>query len=371
LNPRRPETPDVAGLATGDARGRGRPLNRRLVLARRPSATLVADEDFVLEELAVAPLDDGEVLVRTELLSLDPSQRGWLDDTPSYVPPVALGETMRGMGAGVVIESRDPRMPVGTSVLGGLGWQELAVARPGAPPGPLALRAVPEGLTPQVALNVTGVTGLAAYFGLLEVGRPEAGDVVVVSGAAGATGATVGQLARIHGARAVGIAGGPEKCAKLVSDLGFAAAIDYRNEDVAERLAELAPDGIDIFYDNVGGAVLDAALANLAHGATVVIGGAIAVRYPADDRPPDGIRNLPQLMIRSARMEGFTLGGFAARFPIAYDRLAAWTREGRLRTVEDVHEGPLEAAPATLRRLFEGRNQGKQLLALTPPRPPR
>jgi hypothetical protein len=335
-----------------------------MVLARRPSTTLVADEDFALEELAVPPIDEGEVLVRTELLSLDPSQRGWLDDVPSYVPPVRLGETMRGVGAGTVIESRNPQMPVGTSVLGALGWQELAITRPGAPAGPLALRPVPEGLTPQVALNVTGVTGLAAYFGLLEVGRPKAGDVVVVSGAAGATGATVGQLARIHGARAIGIAGGPEKCAMLVSDLGFAAAIDYRTEDVGERLAHLAPEGINVFYDNVGGAVLDAALANLAHGASVVIGGAIAARYPADDRPPDGIRNVPLLMIRSARMEGFTLGGFAARFATAYVRLAAWTREGRIVTVEDVQEGPLEAAPATLRRLFEGRNRGKQLLRL-------
>jgi NADPH-dependent curcumin reductase CurA len=339
-------------------------MNRRMVVARRPSATLVADEDFAIEELTVPPLDEGEVLVRTEVLSLDPSQRGWLDDVPSYMPPVRLGETMRGLGAGTVIESRNPEMPVSTSVLGALGWQELAIARPGAPAGPLALRPVPEGLTPEVALNVTGVTGLAAYFGLLEVGRPKTGDVVVVSGAAGATGATVGQLARIHGARAIGIAGGPKKCAMLVSRLGFAAAIDYRTEDVAQQLADLVPDGINIFYDNVGGAVLDAALANLAHGATVVIGGAIAARYPADDRPPDGIRNLPLLMIRSARMEGFTLGSFMVRFPVAYDRLAAWTREGRIITIEDIQEGPLEAAPATLRRLFEGRNQGKQLLRL-------
>ena len=315
--------------------------------------------------------DTGQIVVAVQWLSLDPSQRGWLDDVPSYLPPVQIGEVMRGIGAGTVVASGDPAVPVGTLVTGGLGWQEYALctsaAENGAAPAEnrvSPVRTVPDGMSAPVALNLLGPAGLAAYFGMVEIGRPQPGQTVLVSGAAGAAGATAAQIAKLAGARVVGIAGGERKCQWLTETLGLEAAIDYREGDLEARIRRLAPDGVDVFYDNVGGAVLDAGLAAIAVGGTIVIGGAIAARYPADDRPAPGIRNLPLLMIRSARMQGFTLGSFADRRDEAYAQLTAWSRAGQIVSRQDVLRGSLLDAPAALRRLFTGENFGKQLLSI-------
>jgi NADPH-dependent curcumin reductase CurA len=333
-------------------------LNRRMVLARRPAAGAIRDEDFRLEAVPLPEPGEGEVVVRVDVLGFDPAQRGWLDAGPSYVEPVRVGDVMRASGIGEVVASRHERWPVGTVVAGLLGWQEHARC------DGRQLWQVPDGIAPGAALGLLGTPGLTAYFGLLEVGRVQAGDVVLVSAAAGATGSVVGQLAKLHGARAIGIAGGPRKCAWLTDVAGFDAAIDYKREDVATRLGELAPDGVDLFYDNVGGAILDAGLLHLAERARVVVCGAISTRYAISDRPPPGVRNLPQLLVKRARMEGFIVLDFRDRHAAARERLAGWLHERRIVTAVDLQRGGIEDAPATLRRLFEGRNLGKQVLEL-------
>lgn len=349
------------------AHGGGRSIaleNRRLVLARRPRG-MVRDGNFELRRSPASVPGPGEILVRVCWLSFDPAQRGWLDEGPSYIPAVAIGETMRATGVGQVIASRNEAFPVGALVSGTFGWQELALSDGGGEIVPVEL--VPEGVSPTAALGVLGTTGMTAYFGMLEVGRPRQGETVVVSGAAGATGSVAGQLAKLRGATVIGIAGGPEKCRWLTEAAGFDAAIDYKNEAVEERLRRLAPAGIDVYYDNVGGSTLDAALAALAHGARVVCCGAISSRFATAAGPPPGIHNLSALIVKSARMQGFILLDYASRFREAKRELGAWLRDGSLIDAEDLRQGSLEDAPATLRRLFEGANLGKQLLQLAEP----
>jgi NADPH-dependent curcumin reductase CurA len=332
------------------------PVNRQWLLARRPRGLVTAD-DFRLVESPVPEPADGEVLVRNLYLSCDPTQRGWIaGDT--YLPAVNIGEVVRSFAAGEVVTSRDPRFRSGQLVQGLFGWQDYALARPGAMSAPSP---VPDGVPIETAMSALGLTGITAYFGLLEVGRPKPGETVVVSGAAGATGSTVGQIARIKGCRAVGIAGGREKCAYLTGELGFDAAIDYKAEDVSARLAETCPDGIDVFFDNVGGDILDAALARLALHGRVVICGAIA-RYN-DTRQAPGPKNYLNLIIRRARMEGFLVLDHMAKAAAAAAELAGWMREGKLKDRVDVQHG-LENAPAALARLFKGENRGKQLVKI-------
>jgi NADPH-dependent curcumin reductase CurA len=331
-------------------------VNRQWLLARRPRGLVTAD-DFRLVESPVPEPADGEVLVRNLYLSCDPTQRGWIaGDT--YLPAVNIGEVVRSFAAGEVVTSRVPRFRPGQLVQGLFGWQDYALARPGAMSAPSP---VPEGVPIETAMSALGLTGLTAYFGLLEVGRPKPGETVVVSGAAGATGSTVGQIARIKGCRAVGIAGGPEKCAYLTGELGFDAAIDYKAEDVSARLAETCPDGIDVFFDNVGGDILDAALARLALHGRIVICGAIS-RYNDRGLSP-GPKNYLNLIVRRARMEGFLVLDHWAKAPAAAAELAGWMREGKLKDRVDVQHG-LENAPAALARLFKGENRGKQLVKI-------
>lgn len=338
--------------------------NRRMVLVRRPVGQL-RDDDFELRSAPMPEPGEGEVVVRVCWLSFDPAQRGWLDDVPSYIPPVQLGEVMRAVGVGQVVAARREGFPVGALVSGTFGWQKYAVSDGGG--AILPLRRVPDGVPPTAVLGILGTTGLTAYFGLLEVGRMRAGDVVLVSGAAGATGSTVGQLAKLKGAaKVIGIAGGPVKCAWLTEVGGYDAAIDYKREDVATRIGELAPDGVNLYYDNVGGAILDAALANLAQAPTVVMGGAISTRFPVDGQGA-GIHNLTTLLVKSGRLQGFILLDFRDRFDEGVEQLGDWLREGRIVAPEDIQRGGLEQAPATLRRLFEGRNLGKQLQQIAEP----
>jgi NADPH-dependent curcumin reductase CurA len=331
--------------------------NRRLVLAQRPSG-LVDDSTLRLESEDLPPLEDGEALVRVRYLSIDPTIRTWMDDAPGYLPPIAIDEVIRGGGIGEIVESRNDAYPVGRLVFGITGWQEYVIADSGA----RAMQLIPEGVPPTVALGVLGLTGVTAYFGMREVGRIEEGDVVVVSGAAGATGSCAGQIAKIEGAKkVVGIAGGPEKCAYVVEQLGFDEAIDYKNENVAARLREACPDGIDLYFDNVGGSILNDCLGNLAMRGRVVLCGAIS-SYNSDG-PPPGPSNYINLLIRRGRMEGFIVIDFFDRLPEAQAALGGWLAEGRLKSSEHVVEG-LESAPDALNLLFSGGNTGKVMVKL-------
>ncbi len=334
-------------------------INRQWVVARRPRGLIEAG-DFRWVESPVPEPGDGEFLVRNLYLSCDPTQRGWMaGDT--YLPAVRIGEVMRSFAVGQVIKSRSAELGDGQLVQGLFGWQDYAVARPGGTCPPMA---VPSGVPIETAMSALGYTGMTAFFGLLEVGRPKQGETVVVSGAAGATGAVVGQIARIKGCRVVGIAGGPEKCSYLTRELGFDAAIDYKSENIVTRLRESCPRGIDVYFDNVGGRILDAALSHLALHGRVVICGAIA-SYNADGQAP-GPRNYLKLLIQRGRMEGFVVLDYLPRAAEAVSQLAGWLRDGKLKDRVDVQQG-LENAPAALLRLFKGENSGKQLLQIAAP----
>lgn len=328
-------------------------VNRRWLLAKRPTG-MVADDDFSFVEEPVPDLPDGAVLVRVKLLSCDPTQRGWIaGDT--YLPAVKIGEVVRSFGAGEVIASNNAEYAPGDIVTGLIGWQDYALIAPRTG----TLTKLPPGMPLEMALATLGLNGITAYFGLLEIGQLKAGETVVVSGAAGATGSIAAQIARIKGCPTIGIAGGAEKCRWLTETAGLDAAIDYKSENVAARLKDLCPKGIDVFFDNVGGTILEAALARLAmHGRIVLCGG---IAHYNDGGASAGPRNYLNLIIQRGRMEGFVVTDFMPRAMEAIGPIAGWLAEGRLHNEIDMQHG-LENAPATLRRLFEGKNQGKQLL---------
>jgi NADPH-dependent curcumin reductase len=330
-------------------------INHQIRLAARPVG-LPKHSDWSYAEEPVRDPQDGEVLIRVHYLSLDPAMRGWISDLPSYIPPVGIGEVMRAIGGGRVVASEHERFAPGDLVTGVLGAQEYALAH-----GDALVKVEGEIEQLPVHIGTLGMPGMTAYFGLLEVGRPQEGDTVVVSGAAGAVGGLVGQIAKLKGCRAVGIAGGGEKCRHVLEDLGFDATIDYKSEDVGAALRKHCPDGIDVYFDNVGGEILDAALANLTRGARVVICGAIS-QYNASDRMR-GPSNYMSLLVNRASMTGFLVSDYIARWPEGAREMAQWMSEGKLLSREDVAEG-LENFPATLLRLFEGDNTGKLVLKL-------
>jgi NADPH-dependent curcumin reductase CurA len=331
--------------------------NRQWLLARRPVG-MVSAANFELREVDAPAPGAGEILVKNLYLSFDPAMRGWMEDRPSYIPPVGLGEVMRCGAVAQVVESRDESFPVGSFVSGLFGWQEYALAGRG--------RATPiaPGTPLTWPLGVLGITGLTAYFGMLDIGQPKAGETVVVSGAAGATGSVAAQIARIRGARAIGIAGGAEKCAWLRGAARLDAAIDYKSEDVGERLSALCPNGIDVYFDNVGGEILDAVLARIALRGRVVLCGGISGYN--EKEPPPGPRNLMNLVRQRGRMEGLIVLDHAARFAEGTAQLAAWVRAGEIAHREDIQHG-IENAPRTFLRLFSGENLGKQLLQVGEP----
>jgi len=338
-----------------------RPVNRQWLLARRPVG-LVSPDDFRLAESPAPEPADGEALVRNLYLSVDPTQRGWMaGDT--YLPAVKVGEVMRSFAVGEVAESRHPAFKPGQLVQGLFGWQDWAIARPGSPSSPTP---VPSGVPVETAMSALGLTGITAYFGLLDVGRPKPGETVVVSGAAGATGSAAAQIAKIAGCRVIGIAGGPEKCAYLTGELGLDGAVDHRAGEIGKRLRELCPKGIDVFFDNVGGPALDAVLGQLALRGRIVLCGGIA--HYNDALPARGPANYLALVMKRGRMEGFIVLDYLARAGEAVAALSGWLREGRLKDRVDVVHG-LENAPAALLRVFEGKNQGKQLVRLGAPAP--
>ncbi|MCP5182037.1 MAG: NADP-dependent oxidoreductase [Pseudomonadales bacterium] len=327
---------------------------RQWLINGQPRGRAVTEDDFLLHEAELAPLASGEARVRVQILSFDPSQKGQMENV-GYAAATGIGQVMTARGIGEVVESRCESLKVGNKVIGQLGWQEFATV------SPTSASVVPDDELLTARLGPLGGTGLTAYFGLLRNGHPEPGDMLVVSGAAGATGSVVGQIGKMMGCTVVGIAGGQDKCAWLTDDLGFDAAIDYRGESVKARLKQLCPQGVNVFFDNVGGTILNDVLARIALHARVVICGGIS-RYQADVLPP-GPANYMNLVFMRATMSGFLMTDYAAESPQALERLTAWVREGRIRYREDMQEG-FERIPATLLRLFSGENFGKQLLRL-------
>ncbi|MYM26724.1 zinc-binding dehydrogenase [Duganella sp. CY15W] len=329
-------------------------LNHQFRLTGRPAGA-VKRSDFSYGSEEVRALADGEVLIQTAYISLDPAMRGWMNASEnSYMPPVALGDVMRAIAAGRVIDSRNAAFAVGDHVTGLLGVQEYAISTG------QGLFKVDPALAPlPLFLGTLGMTGMTAYFGLLDVGQPKAGETVVVSGAAGAVGATVGQIAKIKGARVVGIAGGADKCRYLVEELGFDAAIDYKSENVAKALRQRCPQGVDVFFDNVGGEILDAVLGNLAMHARVVICGAISQYNNLEQAR--GPANYLQIMVKRATLRGVMVADYYPRAKEAITDMAGWLRAGQLKTREDVVTG-LETFPETFQKLFDGSNNGKLVL---------
>jgi len=329
--------------------------NRKIVLVKRPQGEVTPDCLRLVEEPAPAPAE-GEALVKNLYLSLDPTQQGWMKyDT--YMPAIPIGDVVRSGGVGEVVESRSPLYTKGQVVSGLVGWQEYAIADGGG----RRMQAIPAGVAPVDAVSVYGITGLTAYFGLLDVGKPKPGETVVVSGAAGATGSIVGQIAKIQGCRVVGIAGSEEKCRWLTGELGLDACVNYKTEDVGKALREACPQGIDVYFDNVGGEILDQVLLQINRGARIALCGAISTY--TEEAPPPGPRNLMQLVIKHGHMEGFLVLDYVARFPEAIAGMTKWAADGRLRSRVDVVDG-IENAPAAFRRLFTGGNIGKLLVRL-------
>ena len=333
--------------------------NHQIRLKARPNGLPTRDGwDFTTEP--VADPAEGGVLVKTLAISLDPAMRGWMNEGKSYIPPVAIGEVMRAGGVGEVIASKNPAFQVGDVVGCTPGVQEYCliaadqIKRNGLFKLDLRLG------TPTQWLNVLGMPGMTAYFGLLDVGMPEAGETVVVSGAAGAVGQTVGQLAKIKGCRVVGIAGGAAKCDWVVKELGFDACIDYKAGNVKADLRDACPKGVDIYFDNVGGEILDIVLTRLARKARIIICGAIS-QYN-NTTPVKGPANYLSLLVNRARMEGMVVFDYTERFPVAVAELAGYLKGGRMKSKEDVVGGGLNAFPETLLKLFNGENFGKLVL---------
>ncbi len=335
--------------------------NRQWLLAKRPHG-MVTKDNFNYVETKTPEVGDGEVLVRNLYFSFDPTQRGWMEDRPSYLPPVKLGEPMRASSVSQVVVSNSPDFSVGDLVQAAGGWQDYTLINPKTEM--LGINKIPQGTDPTHVLSVFGTTGLTAYFGLLDLGMPKEGDTVLVSGAAGATGSVVGQIARIKGARVIGIAGGPEKCAWLKAEAGFDDVIDYKADDVDARIGELCPNKVDVFFDNVGGSILEAALNHINMKARVVLCGGIS-SYNATE-PVPGPANLMNLVTNRARMEGFIVIDYLPRAAEAVADLGQWMAEGKLKHQVDMQEG-FENIPDTLNRLFTGKNIGKQLIKVADP----
>jgi NADPH-dependent curcumin reductase CurA len=329
--------------------------NRQWLINGSPRGRAIELSDFQLNEAELEPIGDGEVRVKVDYLSFEPSQKGQLENISGYASGNKLGDVMTGRGIGEVVESRAPNIELGSTVFGSVGWQEYSTM------AARSVQVVPNDDLLTARLGPIGTTGLTAYFGLLRVGQPEPGDTVLVSGAAGAVGSMVGQIAKIAGCHVVGIAGGPEKCAWLVDEVGYDAAIDYKNESIKNRLKELCPGGVNVFFDNVGGPALNDALARIASHARVVICGGIS-RYEQESLPA-GPANYFNIVFRQATIQGFLLSGYESEYEVARERITGWIRSGDIVYREDIQHG-FENVPATLLRLFSGANFGKQLLQL-------
>ena len=334
--------------------------NRQWLLRERPTG-MVGEEHFEQVETALptADLGAGEVLLKTVCLGFDPAMRGWLIDEPSYLPPVGIGEVMRASSVSEVIKSENPDLPAGTLVQGLCGWQEYSIGTDDS-----FATVFPASMNPRHSLGALGSTGVAAYVGLMYVGRPKEGDTVLVSGAAGATGSLAGQIAKIKGCRVVGIAGSDAKCKHVVEDLGFDACINYKSDGFREALKQACPKRIDIYFDNVGGWILNEALGRLNMGARIALCGAISV-YNADKKPP-GPANYLNLITARGTMQGFNGMDHWGKHPEISAEIAQWMEEGRIKVDETILDG-LEEAWRSVNMLFTGENLGKLLVRVADP----
>ena len=330
-------------------------LNRQWLIAGNPQGRPLQGSDFEFVESSVPEIEQGQVLIKVDYLEFTPSLKGQMENRLSYASQTQLGEVMRGRGIGRVIESKSETFQTNDIVHGYLCWQDYAVMNS------TDITSLADDKYARLHLGPLGSTGMAAYFGLFEAGQPKEGDTIIISGAAGAVGSMVGQMAKISGCKVIGVAGGPEKCRHLLETLKLDGAIDYKSQDLSEAMERLAPEGFDIVYDNVGGDFLDAALSNLAVKARIVICGAIT-RYQTDD-PPPGPKNYFQLVHKRATMTGILSPDFKDKFPEAKVKIRVWLDAGQFLYFEDIQNG-LENAPETFMRLFSGKNIGKQLLKL-------
>ncbi|MBT8468357.1 MAG: NADP-dependent oxidoreductase [Deltaproteobacteria bacterium] len=327
-------------------------MNTQVRLASRPKG-LPNDSNWSFEEVPAPEPGDGEVLVKISHISLDPAMRAWMNEGATYIDDVKVGDVMRANTVGEVIESKSENLQVGDTVQGVLGVQQYAAAKP------KELLKVDASLAPiQSYLGILGWPGMTAYFGLRDIGKAKEGDTVVISGAAGAVGSVVGQIAKIKGCHVIGIAGGPDKCRHLIDELGFDGAIDYKNENVRDRLSELCPKRVDVFFDNVGGEILDAVLSKIAMHARIVISGAISQYNNPRFRGPN---NYMALLTYRARMEGFVVFDYVKECGGAAAEIAGWMAEGKLKSKEHIVEG-IENFPSAFLRLFSGEKLGKLML---------
>jgi NADPH-dependent curcumin reductase CurA len=331
--------------------------NRRFLLRKRPEERIVP-ETFDLVEEDVPEIGEGEALVRVEWISLDPTNRAWIGETPTYLPPVAIGEVMRAAGLGRVVASKHPRYEEGQLVQGLTGWQEWMVVSDSAPLLPVT---EVEGVSPSSYLGVLGMTGLTAWIGINDIGKPQEGETVVVSAAAGAVGSVAGQLARARGARAVGIAGGPEKCALLTEELGFDAAVDYKAADWRDQLVAATPDGIDVDFENVGGDIMEAVFARMNLRGRVALCGLISGYN--DAVPPPGPRSFGVLLVNRVLMQGFIVLDHFHRAPEAIAEIGGLLADGRLKPLETAVEG-FDQLPTAINMLFDGANVGKLVVKI-------
>lgn len=329
-------------------------MNRMVKLARRPVG-MVQTEDFRLEEGPIPVPGEGEIRVKIAYVSLDPAMRGWITEAKSYVPPVAIGETMRSYSVGIVDASNNSAFKVGDAVQGLLGVQDYAISR-----GKGLVRVDPAQAPLERWVGGLGMPGWTAYFGLLEVGQPKAGETVLVSAASGAVGSIVGQIAKIKGCRAVGIAGGAEKCRYVVEDLGFDACVDYKGGNLAADLKAACPSGVDVYFENVGGEILDTVLPLMNLRGRIPVCGLISA-YNAT-KASEGPKNLRCVLTQRLRMQGLIVFDWADRIPEAISQLGAWHKEGKLKIREDVRTSGLGAFPVVLNELYTGGNFGKLVL---------
>lgn len=332
-------------------------LNRQWRMSKRPTG-LVGKEHFRFNETELRPIKEGEFLVRNLYLSFDPTLRVWMNEKDSYVSAIKIDEVMRGTTVAEVVQSKNDNYQTGVKVLGGFGWQDYAISD--GKERIIETRKIPSHIPPTMPLSVLGVTGITAYFGMTEIGKVKAGETVLVSGAAGATGSIAGQIAKLKGAKIIGLASTKEKCDWLIHQAGFDHAINYKEENVSQALKALCPKGIDVYFDNVGGEILDKVLAQININARIVLCGAIA---SYNSEKPYALKNTRNLIVQRGSMQGFIVLDYLARANEAISALLSWIQTGELVFQEDIQQG-LENAPETFQRIFTGKNQGKQLLKI-------
>lgn len=329
-------------------------MNKQILLIKRPQG-MAADTDFQLVETVIPTIAADEILIKNEYVSLDPAMRGWMNEGTTYIKGVGLNEPMRAFTAGIVVQSNNINFAVGDAVQGLFTVQQYVISN-----GENISKIDTKNIPLSWYLGILGMPGLTAYFGLLDKGQPKEGDTLLVSGAAGMIGSLVGQIAKIEGCKIIGIAGGKDKCDYAKTELGFDEVIDYKNDNVAKKIKELAPNGVNIYFDNVGGEILDAAMINLALGARVVICGAIS-QY--NDAQFNGLKNYMKIVSARATMSGIIVFDYFPRAEEAIKDLSTWLTEGKIKYKEHIVEG-IEKFPETLRMLFTGENYGKLLLKI-------